>query len=259
MAAVAPVFVATMSYTIVWPPTIGLTVEASSVLATVTAAAVTGVIVVVVTLFARLLSGVSLPPVVVIVTGVPGMPAGYVVVHTIAAPLARLACGLVGTQLVVAPPGAPVTAHVAFVAASGPWFVHVLTTVTGVPVVGVLLFATVLLAISAIATGVDTQCGSLDPQLVGGVVHTASLAVQPAPGGSAVVSLVIAFAITLVPSGMIARAWKLSVTVAVPFAGTPARVIVHSVLAAAGRLQSVVAVVMPAVIAVNVVFAGTTS
>ena len=126
------------------------------------------------------------------------------------------------------------------------WFAPI-----GFGVVASTLFATVT---AAVDVGTLAQVAPVAGQLVGGVVHTAPLVVQPE--GGAVVFCVARLKIVVVPAASGFAVWN----VAFSTCGAPAitglvTVILHSVPAAAGSTQSVV----PFVSAVNVVFCGTTS
>lgn len=224
-----------------------------------------GLIVVVAVLFAGFESGVSLSAVVTITTGV-ALLGVNVVVQVMLLPTASVATGMLGVH-VVAPAGAPVTVQIAFAAAFGPPFVHVVVTVTGVPIVAGTVVGPVA-CMSAIAVGVCTQCGSFAAQLIGGV-H--GLCVQPVGGGGGahvapvqVAGSVIAFAMNIVPSGIGLTAFTVTFTLAVPgvaptCAGTLAKMIWHSVPAFSPPRQLLVAATVPLVAETKVVFAGTTS
>ena len=107
---------------------------------------------------------------------------------------------------------------------------------------------------AAVEVGTEAQVAPVAGQLVGGVVHTAPLVVQPE--GGVVEFCVARLKIVVVPAASGFAVWN----VAFNTCGAPATtglvtVIVHSVPAAAGSTQSVV----PFVSVVNVVFCGTTS
>ena len=225
-----------------------------------------GLIVVVAVLFAGFESGVSLSAVVTITTGV-ALLGVNMVVQVMLLPTAKVATGIVGVHVVVAPAGAPVTVQVAFAAAFGPPFVHVVVTVTGVPIVAGTVVGPVA-CMSAIAVGVCTQCGSFAGQLVGGVHGLCS---QPVGGGGGaqvapvqVVGSVMVFATNIVPSGIVFTAFTVTFTLAVPgvaptCAGTLAKMIWHSVPAVSPPRQLLVAATVPLVVETKVVCAGTTS
>jgi hypothetical protein len=83
-------------------------------------------------LFPAFGSAVVLPAVAVATTGpLPG--ATKLIVQLIALPTPRLATGGVGTQFTSAPPGNPLTAHVALAAALGPAFVQLNVPFTTLP------------------------------------------------------------------------------------------------------------------------------
>ena len=223
--------------------------------------------VVVAVLFAVFGSGVSLCAVVTNDTAV-AVVGVKMVVHVIVPPTASGFAA--GVQLVAAPAGVPpgkVTLQVAFAPGLGPVFVHIVVTVTGVPIVaGTMVGA--LACMSAIATGVRTQCGSFAGHETGGV-H--GLAVQPFGSGGteqvAPVQLagsVISFATNNVPSASTLAAFTVTFTLAVPgvapaCAGTVAKTIGQRVPAASPPVHVLVAVVVPFVTDTKVVFAGMTS
>jgi hypothetical protein len=107
---------------------------------------------------------------------------------------------------------------------------------------------------AAVAVGTEAHVAFVAGQLVGGVVHAVFVAVQPV--GGAVVFCVATLKMLVVP----AASGLAVVNVSFNTCGAPATtgfvtVIVHKVPAAAGNVQSTV----PLLIAVNVVFCGTTS
>ena len=107
---------------------------------------------------------------------------------------------------------------------------------------------------AAVEVGTDAQVAFVAGQLVGGVVHGVFVAVQPV--GGVVVFCVATLKMLVVPADNGFAVWNVSFNTC----GDPATtgfvtVIVQSVPATAGNAQSVV----PLVIAVNVVFCGTTS
>jgi hypothetical protein len=238
-----------------WPPTIGVVVEASSVFTAVTAAELGVTTFVVAVLLLGFGSGVVLPAVVTSWT-VPAL-VGVNVVAQVIVPLTGSGFGTgAGVQVVVAPAGVPpgkLTMQVALAAGSGPAFLQVVITVTGVPIVPGTLVGPVACR-SAWVTGTVAQVALVAGQVVGGVPHTVSLVVQPC--GGVVVLCVATLKILVVFAGNTATVWNVALsTCGVPDTIGLVTVIVQSVPAAAGSTQSVV----PFVSAVNVVFCGTTS
>lgn len=161
-------------------------VDGSSVFSAVTAAELGVTTSVVAVLLPRFGSGVELPAVVTIWI-VPAFVGVNAVVQVIV-PFTGSGFGAgAGVHIVVAPGGVPLgklTTQVGFTAGSGPAFLQVVATVTGVPTVpGIVVGPEACM--SACAAGTDTQV-AFAAQVVGGVVQTAPLVVQPL--GGAVVS-----------------------------------------------------------------------
>ena len=202
-------------------------------------------------------SGVLLAAVVVKVT-VPVATGVKVVVQLITALSASVVGDGVQTLLTpVAPAGMPVTAQVAPLAVSGPKLVQLVKTVTGLPSVTVCVVAPVAL-MSAVATGVFTQC-------VSGGVHTGGAPVQldgeavVQPGGGVVVVSVITLVMLALPVGSgVLTTVTVKFAVAVPPAGTLAMVMVHRKEPVTVPVQFVVAPVKPAG-KLALVFAGISS
>jgi hypothetical protein len=229
-------------------------VDASRVFTAVTAAELGVTTFVVAVLLPMFGSGVVLPAVVATWT-VPALVGVNVVVHVIV-PFSGNGLGTgAGLQTVVAPAGVPpgkLTTQVGLAAGSGPAFLHVVITVTGVPIVPGTLVGPVA-CMSACAVGTEAQV-AFAGQVVGGIVHAVFVSAQPV--GGVVVFWVATLKILVAPTGN----GLAVVNVAFTTCGVPATigfatVIVHSVPAAAGKVQLVV----PLVIDVNVVFCGTTS
>jgi hypothetical protein len=108
--------------------------------------------------------------------------------------------------------------------------------------------------IAAVEVGTVAQVASVAGQLVGGVVQAVFVAVQPL--GGVLVFCVATLKIPVVPADNGFIVWNVSLsTCGVPATIGLVTVIVHSVPAAAGNVQSV----EPFAITVNVVFCGTTS
>jgi len=228
-------------------------VDASSVFTAVTAAELgvtTSVAAVLLLVFG---SGVVLPAVVTIWT-VPAFVGVNVVVHVIVPSTGNGLGAGAGLQVVVAPAGVPPgkpTTQVGLAAGSGPKFLHVVITVTGVPIVPGTLVGPVA-CMSAWLVGTETQVAFVG-HVVGGVAHTVFVSVQPVGG---VMLCVATLKMLVAPTGSGFAVVKVAFTICgVAAAIGFVTVIVHSVPAAAGKAQLVV----PLLIAVNVVFCGTTS
>ena len=140
----------------------------------------------------------------------------------------------------------PVTVFVIVKSNTASWFAPI-----GFGVDASTVFTTVT---AAVEVGTDAQVEFVAGHVIGGVVHTVVLLVQPV--GGVVVFCVATLKMLVAPADSGLAVWNVSFNTC----GEPATtgfvtVIVHSVPAAAGSAQSVV----PLVIAVNVVFCGTTS
>ena len=140
----------------------------------------------------------------------------------------------------------PVTVFVTVRSNTASWFAPI-----GFGVVASTVLTTVR---AAVEVGTEAQVAPVAGQVLGGVVHTLFVAVQPV--GGVVVSCVAKLKMLVVPAASGFAVWNVAFsTCGEPDTTAFVTVIVHSVPAAAGSAQSVV----PFVSAVNVVFCGTTS